>query len=941
MSAVAAKLIGRSAELDRLGTLMEVAASGRGQAALIEGEAGVGKTALLNAAAAYARNMGMRVRRCSAHELERSPSARAIRSCLLPTDTTHTHLKDLLPPGRVPTGEQTLTGPTGLLTEVDELASQGPLALLIDDLQWADDAALFALSDLVQSLTDLPLLLVAAGRVLPGAAPAQRLRKMLLTRAGLLHLKPLPQAAVRRLADNMLEATPGPHLLRLLDEAAGNPRYIADVIGALVREGAVTVADGVAEVTTSAIPMSLNTVIAHRLNDLSPRALRVLRVAAVLHSEFTLQDLAVTTALPMSGVSPLVQNLVEAGLFSETQERLAFRHSIVRRSLYLSLPTPLRGALHLEAGLALAARSAPPKRIAEHFILAPSPGDPRVVAWLAAQGGFLIGKDPQTALAILERAVVCIDTADPRRAKLRFHMATALSRLGRSAEACEQAKVALADNCEPALEGELWWELIYALYLAGHPDRCVAEADLALHSGALSPEMSVRIQAYGSIALLPVEPERAEREARQAARTAELLDIKSALADALGTLALVHYQRWQPSKALTLVDRALQVAPQEVAYDERRIRLHVIRSYCLLLLGRHQEAEAAIGDCRAIAVHLGATEHPHFDFCRALVKFTIGQWDEAMVDIYSGLQAEAHSTGWLATALHSLAAIIATRRGDLSASRAHLGRALKGDAVASPFYAFLTLWAQCLMDQARGAPEQALDRFLTARCSLAPAPAMLLAPRLVGVAIQLDKRGLAEELTAEVEAQASVGSSAIATGIARHCRGLVAGDPGPLLEAAASYDDLPWPLFRAYHSEDLAAAHAQSGHVPQAREALYRAVDIYTALDASWDLTRSMSRLRSLGVRCGHRGPRRRPSTGWESLTDTELAVVDLVAQGRSNPEAAAELLVSRRTIQTHVSHILAKLTLKSRVEIATEAARHGRCMQQGHGVRHATELET
>ena len=91
----------------------------------------------------------------------------------------------------------------------------------------------------------------------------------------------------------------------------------------------------------------------------------------------------------------------------------------------------------------------------------------------------------------------------------------------------------------------------------------------------------------------------------------------------------------------------------------------------------------------------------------------------------------------------------------------------------------------------------------------------------------------------------------------------------------------------------------------------------------AWDGRRADSRLRPLGIRRGTRGPRRRPATGWQALTPTEVRVAELVAEGRSNPDIAAELLLSRRTVQGHVSHILAKLGAHSRIDIAREAVQH------------------
>jgi DNA-binding CsgD family transcriptional regulator len=101
-------------------------------------------------------------------------------------------------------------------------------------------------------------------------------------------------------------------------------------------------------------------------------------------------------------------------------------------------------------------------------------------------------------------------------------------------------------------------------------------------------------------------------------------------------------------------------------------------------------------------------------------------------------------------------------------------------------------------------------------------------------------------------------------------------------------------------------------------------VSSYEGLDASRDVMRAEAALRAMGVRRGRRGPRGRPRTGWDSLTPTERAVADLVGEGLSNPQVGDRLYVSRRTVQTHLAHIFAKLDITSRAQLAAEVARHG-----------------
>jgi DNA-binding NarL/FixJ family response regulator len=118
---------------------------------------------------------------------------------------------------------------------------------------------------------------------------------------------------------------------------------------------------------------------------------------------------------------------------------------------------------------------------------------------------------------------------------------------------------------------------------------------------------------------------------------------------------------------------------------------------------------------------------------------------------------------------------------------------------------------------------------------------------------------------------------------------------------------------------------AEAGDITGARSALSDAIRVYLALGAAWDVRRADTRLRGYGIRRGPRTVRRRPTAGWDSLTPTELRVAWLVAEGRSNPDIAAEMLLSRRTVQTHVSSILAKLGFGSRIEIAREVERQRR----------------
>ncbi|MBO0820603.1 MAG: helix-turn-helix transcriptional regulator [Nocardiopsaceae bacterium] len=149
-------------------------------------------------------------------------------------------------------------------------------------------------------------------------------------------------------------------------------------------------------------------------------------------------------------------------------------------------------------------------------------------------------------------------------------------------------------------------------------------------------------------------------------------------------------------------------------------------------------------------------------------------------------------------------------------------------------------------------------------------------------------------------------------------------DPEKLLAAAAGYEDATRPLHQAKALEAAAMMLLESDDGEtrkRTRDAMGRSVEVYEFLGAAADVQRILSVFRGHGIRRGPHSKHRKAETGWESLTPAEEKVVALVVEGLSNPEIAGRLVVSRRTVGTHVSSILKKLGLASRAEIAREAA--------------------
>ena len=196
-------------------------------------------------------------------------------------------------------------------------------------------------------------------------------------------------------------------------------------------------------------------------------------------------------------------------------------------------------------------------------------------------------------------------------------------------------------------------------------------------------------------------------------------------------------------------------------------------------------------------------------------------------------------------------------------------------------------------------------------------------PDLVRLALTVGERDIAQAAAEACQVEAAAGTRPAAASL--RCYGLLESDPERLREAVAHYRAVGPAVELPAALEDLAVVLAGRGHGEDARTALNEAVSRYEDLQARWDIRRAEGRLRPHGIKRGARGRRGpRAVSGWEALTPTEIKIAALVARGDSTPDIARSMFLSRRTVQTYISHILAKLGAKTRIEIVREALRQG-----------------
>jgi DNA-binding CsgD family transcriptional regulator len=192
---------------------------------------------------------------------------------------------------------------------------------------------------------------------------------------------------------------------------------------------------------------------------------------------------------------------------------------------------------------------------------------------------------------------------------------------------------------------------------------------------------------------------------------------------------------------------------------------------------------------------------------------------------------------------------------------------------------------------------------------------------LVRAAIALSDRSRAEAVVGAAESLAADSPDEPCLAVAtEHARGVLDRDPHRLITASERYTDC-WSCGSA--AEDAAVALVELGDDDGALEQLQRAGAAYQQVDAERDLDRVRARMRALGARPRHWSCAERPMFGWDSLTDTERRVVDLVVEGLTNRQVAARLFLSPHTVAFHLRQVFRKLDINGRVQLTRLAIEH------------------
>ena len=779
---------GREAEIAVLRDALDLVESGRRAVVLIEGEAGIGKTRLLDAALDDARRRGMQVAAGRAEELEGMRPfglMTGVFGCTRSaTDPRRAAIGELLSGG---TGERnpiTVTSDPGLRFRVvdaladlvEELALAGPLVIGVDDLQWADASSLLTLAALGRRAEYLPVALIACFRPSPRSAELDRLAASLAGPPGrYLSLGGLGAAAVADLAADAMGTAPGQGLLAGLAGAAGNPLFVTEMLAALAQEGMLETAGGRAEVAQTALPPTLRLTILRRLSFLSDDMLQALRFASILGASFTVTDLSVTMDRPVVELFGVLAEGITGRVLEDDGDRLRFRHDVIRDAIYEDMPATIRHGLHREAGQRLARTGAPALQVAEHLARGAARGDTEAVGWLSRAAREAAAKSPDVAAALLGRAAALTAPEDPGRDRLLAEQAGSLMWAGRVARAEEVCRALLERDHDPATEGAARICLGYALMASGRPQDGLAELERAASSPLLTGTERSGALGWASIARMWLgDLDGCEATAEEAGAAAGESGDHMTITIASSMSAIVSLYHGRLGRAAELIDGAVRAADRSPHREGHRYPVHVARGYVLIELDRLADARATLEAGSRIGEELGLGWHQGSYHVPSIVQyFVAGQWDEAVTEVEASVELAAgtgESFGLLVG--RSVLALISLHRNDIRRAGEAIG---EYSGATTRFRSQWALWARALILEAGGKPAEAYATLADCwdRCAELGLELeyRMIGADLVRLALARADQGRAQEVTARVtelaERNPGIGSLA---GAALRCR---------------------------------------------------------------------------------------------------------------------------------------------------------------------------
>ena len=938
------ELFEREDELEAIGGLLAGAAGGVGGAVLIEGVAGIGKTSLLQAFRQIAADTGTTVFDARAADLEAGFPYGVIRQLLeAPVRAASATSRRRLLAGAAelagPVLLESSANPTdpaeagfavinGLYWLLANLAGEAPLALVIDDLQSADEPSLRFLSYLTRRLDGLAVAVIASIRR-GELGPDQRLVDELRLEPAVRIVSPAPlsELGVAAVLTAEFEQTPDPAFARACHAVtAGNPFYVHELARALLTDGIGSTAEATTTVSEMA-PHSIARVTLFRLGRLSADAVGLARAIAVLGSDAHLPRVAAIAGLDERRALTALDALDAAGVV-QIDVTLAFSHPIVQASIYEELSEGARSIAHRQAAALLADEGEDLGKVASHLLRSAPVGSPETIATLreAARRAVALGA-PDNAATYLSRALE-EGPARELRAALMMELAVA-EKLARRPAALDHFVQARQLASDPALRAQAAIEQAEILLYVGEWEAFEDFVDEAIEDTAeLGRDIFVRTQTVLA-AHEAYDARLVERFLQRLPQLEGLVDEGGPVTRPLALLlALNAASRDEPTERVQALLEHGWDGGRYVA-DGETIELLPQGIAAFAALDELDRAEEMVEAARAAAATNGSV-------MTYLVASAHAGWLHARRGNLTAAAAELRGCLELALELELLlpAAVTLSYATDVLLERPDFADLAGLTETIEPGPLVNTL-AGAMLTATRGQLRFAAGDRSAAVADLRSAASVVealslsyplgLEPWRPVLASMLDSTQRAEALAlvgTELARAQQVGHGR-RVGVALRVLGTLESGSAlgieRLEEAVTVLAKTPARLEHARALVELGAAHRRHGHRVAARPPLREGLDLAARCGAIRLADRARQELSATGAR-----PRRQQVTGRDALTPSELRVAQLAADGRTSQDIAQSLFVTTRTIDSHLGHVYAKLGINSRRELRGALAREG-----------------
>ncbi len=951
----ASRIIGHAKERAQFHRLLTAASKGGGQVVLLSGEPGVGKT---NLALTSLSECGFNVYRGRAIERGTAaygPIAAALRDCLRQTGgdvrecgPLSKYLGILLPELEQPVPE--LADPAVLVeaiaTALSAKAQSHPMALLLDDLHWADESTVDLLPILAERLQGDPVALIGTYRdeEIGRGHPIRRLKGELLRLRMLreIPIEPLSEDETGELLSARLGGSVDQTLRTMVfQRTRGLPLYIEELadaleLGSFIRQGK----HGFEPVPDSTVPVpaSIRDMVALRLERLSEKARAQLYVAAVIGDEFN-PDFLKQMVYGDDGLN----ELLDAGFIAETLPgRCAFRHTLTREAILEEVPWSDRRRLHREVAEQLEGRDAPQEQIANHWAAASELERARRAFLAAADRShgihayrdayrnyeraletWPVGDAEEERSAALERQATCAQTVgliteaiqvwerytqSPVVQTVPLHRARALRAIatlhelrGENAQAIDTRLQAARAFQEAGLPAEAVIELLerterYIINAQPTPATETAREALQLADDAQRPDLQARakgILAYATAMLGKIE------------------DARPLAHDALTTALSLN----APNLVAEMYRYAAGVAEYSSEFAMAREAYTTALNYC-----RDRDEDVHTNLCMG---------------CMSYVLFRAGKWRQSL-DLCKEIMQLEEGIPYPDAVAKGVMGMIKAYRGELKPAKKMIAESNAGvQALGGVIGEFLTIWFAAFAHETSGELDEAANtyrRFI--RMWEKTEDYHDAIPGFCAAATFFASQELADDVTICANAlstmatgsghREAVAALAFVLGERAMVDGKYQEAADHFKQAATRFEPLEVPVERARAEWRAGAALAQAGAKEEAVGYLRNAYRAMRKLGARALSSRISADLNDLGEPTEER--RRSKSHGLSdiALTKRQTDVARLLADGLTNKEIAEKLFVSPRTVDMHVAHILDRLDCRSRTEAARRIAELG-----------------